>query len=225
MSTSQFIPERMVAEVEYLGQGPATTSGAGSVMDFSGVDYGDTEQGRVIALEVFWASDGSSREITAGTINGETAQVDQQQFEIAPGSRIYTGIISAQVDEDTSGPAQITFSGSIPPNLEIHVHRMVGLVEYPTIVDADNAQAAGSGDTTLSLIAKAGGAVLGSALARNAGNAYTLTGITEDFDATIFSGDFRKVGGSAEIAADDASYDVRFQNSNNNGAVIAVSYR
>lgn len=225
MSRLIIVGGRRPAEVTYLGEGPATSSGTGSVMDFAGVDFGTENPTRVVAIPVFWATDGSARTITAATIGGATAQVDQQQFVNAVASRLYTGIISAQVPTGTSGAVQITFSGSIPNNLEIHSYSIVNLAEYPTLVDADNAQASASTDTTLLLTTKAGGVVLGSALARNAGTAYTLTGITEDFDTTIFSGDFRKAGGSAEVASADISYPVRFQNANNNGAVIAVSYR
>lgn len=224
MGALLIIDDDTPAEVEYLGQGPATSSGNGSVMDFSGVDYGDAEQGRVVAIPVFWLSDsGSTRTIVSATINGETAQTDHYQFYDGL-FRLNVGIISAVVDEDTSGPVQITFSGSIGNNLEIHSYRIVGLIEYPTIVDVDDAQAGGSTDTTLLVQTKAGGVALGAAYARNSATAYTLTGITEDYDHSPVV-NCRNAGGSYESAADEAAHQVRFQNSNNNGAVIAVSYR
>jgi len=225
MTVSQFIGGRATAEVEYLGQGPATSSGAGSVMDFSGVDYGAAEQGRVVAIPVFWSTDGSANSIVSATIGGQTAQIDVQQFVDVPLAKIYTGIISAVVDSGTSGAAQITFSGSVANNLVIHPYRIVGLVEYPTITDSDSAQASGGGDTSLFVQTKAGGVALTAGFARNSGTAYTLTGATEDYDYDIFSSIFRQAGGSYESSADEAAHEIRWQNANNNGALIAVSYR
>jgi len=228
MSTIQFIGERMEAEFEYLGQGPATdTGGEASTMEFSNVDFGPAEQRKVVAIVAFWGTPGTdapSRAMVSASINGGAAQIDRQQFRFVAFARIYVAIVSAVVDV-ASGPVTLTFEGPIPNLMQIHAYRMVGLVEYPSLVDAENADASDSTDISLFLQTKAGGGLIAAAYARNSGDTYTLTGISEDYQYTPTNPTHRRAGGSYEAASDEASHQVRFQNPNNNGAVIAVSYR
>lgn len=226
MSTSQYIGERETAEVTYEGS-DTTDSGAGTVMDFSDVPFGAAETDRIIKILVYWATAGTGATIAEGagtTIGGIEADVDHQAIsgEIV-GGRYYVGIISAAVPTGTSGAVQITFNDVVnsPDSLQLHCYSVLGLISA-TPIDVEDFSGLPNSDA---LNAQKGGVVLFGVAARNSDTAYTLTGVTEDFDASWTGvGSSRIAAGSTEIAADDAAYSVGADTSGT-GVGTMASYR
>lgn len=212
------------ASRNYEGRDTPDTGGNSAVMDFTSTPFGTAGSNRVIKLLVYWAAASSGITIVEGagtTIGGVQAEVDHQAVsgEVL-GSWYYVGIISAAVPTGTSGAVQITFSSIVfKTGMEIHSYSVRDLLSATPIAINDFSGLPNS--DTLNVLD--GGIALFGVASRNSDTAYTLTGVTEDYDANWFS-NTRVAAGSTEISSDNAAYSVGADTSGT-GVGTMASYR
>lgn len=228
MSRLIIVGGQRAATVTYEGRDTTDTGSDGTVMDFSSVPFGTAGANRVIKIIVFWAATGASATITEGsgtTIGGVEADVDHQNVSSAVdafNTRYYVGIISAAIPTGTSGAVKITFGAAVSTVLEIHSYSVRNLLSATPI----DIGATGDLPDSDFISVQNGGVVLYGVAARNAANPYTLTGVTEDYDANWIP-NARIAAGSQAITANDASYEVSVDDTDSIGTGVGTmaSYR
>ena len=131
--------------------------------------------------------------------------------------------ISAPIDAGTSLNISVTFDGTMGNSVMIGVYNCVG-INSGTAVDTDT-EIAASNPITLNLDVQNGGVLIGGFVRyHNSGN--SVTGETENYDATFSS--IRGFGGSLAVVADESNRAVVFSTDTATalyGAAVAVSLR
>jgi hypothetical protein len=175
---------------------PATDSGTGTTITFSGVSIGTAAADRMVVVSVSLYT-GTPRSITGVTIAGETAIEDEAR---ASGTyKVY--IFSAMVSSGTTGDIELTFNGTDGLRRTcINVYRVVGGSKTVTTATGNTSVSADQLSLSSFAIPTDGGAIFCVCIANV--NAITWTNATEQADVDIFVG---RAGHASSVTAGTAT--------------------
>lgn len=176
------------AVLNYLG-GVSTTSSA-TTQTFANVPFGAAAAGRRIFLCVHFGFS-VSRTLVSATIGGVAATIHMQRSVGSAGLYYAAAIISAEVPNGTTGTVVCVFSGSTYGR--IMSYRAANLLSAVPSATVNTAQSGTEWSSSITI--PADGFVIACVTARTAGS-FTVTGITERYDAEALISNFRIVGAS-----------------------------
>lgn len=196
----------------YINTYTSTTNA--TTYTFSSCSIGTASEDRYVVVLIM-AEAGGTRTASSVTIGGVTANLDYN------GSAVYPVLFAKlNVTTGTTADIVVTMSNSVN-NMAISVYTLTGLTSSEP-VESLSAATTGTTATISNLDVRKGGVVIAGASSAGTGT-YTLSGVTEQYDATV---ETRKANGYSLITSTSTAYSVSSTSSaSQNTRLVAVSWR
>jgi hypothetical protein len=170
---------------------------------WSGVNFEAADANRYIFISVPYYHLGTTAyQITSATIGGVAATVIRSvcKYDGGPGNCQGAAVICALVPTGTSGTVTVTLSNNATFRPRICVYRVLNLQSANEQSGVSFTVPANAPTTTQSVTGAKDGFVL-TAVNTFSNTAPSLSGVTQDYSVSIFTGDYL-IGGSKTVATD-----------------------
>lgn len=215
------IPSGISKSVVFNGAYHSTSNT--NTFDFTSVNFGAPDVGRVIVIGVNYYEYDTSTAINSLTVAGNAAtarRTNQNDVPGGTGSVIYAAIWSLTLASGSSGTVSLSFNRFIDRGCSIGVWSLYNM-SSPTPLDTDTANSSSAGvPATLTTSAQANDVIIAVATGAESAGATTWTNITEDYD---YLGNNLRRSGASRLVLSSGTVDIDVTNSS--GEITSVLAR
>lgn len=213
------------AAISYVGL--TTLADTGAAQSVAGVSVGAAAYNRTVVMIVHWYNPTSVKALSSATIGGVAATIHAQNTGVG-GSAAKTGcaIISAFLPAGTTATVTLDFvAGAAYYHAYLETYRVVGLISAVAIDAISTAVSAVNTFNGTIDVLEDGVLLMGGTLF--AAVSYSFSGVTENYESTIFT-DQRITGASLATTADETNRAVSITRSGGTamyGPIVGASFR